>query len=121
MAPANLRRHPKSAAAEWFHIREVGDAIYAIEEPGHVQSYLVNGRLRSALIDTGLGLAPLKPALMDLAHTDMLVLKALEKKPVHRYHLFDRCGGIAIIALVDSQHFVRDHCPVIQSQACDRL
>ncbi len=74
MAPANLRRHPKSAAAEWFHIREVGDAIYAIEEPGHVQSYLVNGRLRSALIDTGLGLAPLKPALMDLAHTDMLVL-----------------------------------------------
>ncbi len=74
MPPANLKRDPISAEAEWFHIRKAGDDIYVIEEPGHVQSYLVNGRRRSALIDTGLGLAPLKPALMALAHADMVVL-----------------------------------------------
>jgi glyoxylase-like metal-dependent hydrolase (beta-lactamase superfamily II) len=62
------------AAVAWFRIRAVADQIYAIEEPGHVQCYLVNGRKRSALIDTGLGLVPLRPVLRDLALTEIVVL-----------------------------------------------
>ncbi len=74
MAPANLIMSHRPAAAGWFRIREVCADVFALEEPGHVQSYLVNGRQRSALIDTGLGLAPLTPALKDLARSDIVVL-----------------------------------------------
>jgi glyoxylase-like metal-dependent hydrolase (beta-lactamase superfamily II) len=57
-----------------LRIHEVADRIFAIEEPGHVQSYLVTGERRSALIDTGLGLAPLRPVLQDRARPEIVVL-----------------------------------------------
>ncbi len=73
--PSASRRTPQPpAAAAWFNIHEVADQIFVIEEPGHVQSYLVNGEHRSALVDTGLGLAPLRPALERLARTEIVVL-----------------------------------------------
>ncbi len=65
---------PPPAAAAWFRIHEVADRIFVIEEPGHVQSYLVNGKHRSALVDTGLGLTPLRPALEHLARPEIVVL-----------------------------------------------
>jgi glyoxylase-like metal-dependent hydrolase (beta-lactamase superfamily II) len=52
----------------------VAEDILAIEEPGHVQSFLVNGRTRSALVDTGLGLVPLRPVLNDLARPEIVVV-----------------------------------------------
>ena len=51
-----------------------GTNAMAIEEPEYVRSDLVNGEHRSALIDTGLGLAPLRPVLQDRAHPEIVVL-----------------------------------------------
>ncbi len=44
-----------TARDEWFRIAEIAPGTFAIEERYHVQSYLVNGTDRSALIDTGMG------------------------------------------------------------------
>ena len=41
--------------SDWYKIDQVEENIFIIEEPRHVQSYLVNTRTHSALIDTGTG------------------------------------------------------------------
>ena len=72
--PSAFQSRSHRLAVSWFRIKEVADQIFAIEEPGHVQSYLVNGDRRSALIDTGLGLAPLHPVVDELAQPEIVVL-----------------------------------------------
>ena len=73
--PSVFQSRSYRLAVSWFRIKEVADQIFAIEEPGHVQSYLVNGDRRSALIDTGLGLAPLHPVMDERAQPEIVVLK----------------------------------------------
>ncbi len=94
--PTTTRKFPPS---DWFRIREVVEQVFVIEEPGHVLSYLVNGRRRSALIDTGLGMAPLRPALQDLTRADIVVLNT-------HWH-FDHVMGnpeFETIAIADEEH-----------------
>jgi glyoxylase-like metal-dependent hydrolase (beta-lactamase superfamily II) len=48
-----LRDHP------WYHVREIASGVYCIAEPSHVNSFLVLGSERAALIDTGLNIGDL--------------------------------------------------------------
>jgi glyoxylase-like metal-dependent hydrolase (beta-lactamase superfamily II) len=50
--------------SEWFKVREVGDATWAIDDQGSDLIYLVAGQERCLLIDTGWGVGDL-PALVD--------------------------------------------------------
>ena len=72
----------------WFKIREVEDDVHVIEETGHVQSYLVNGRTHSALIDTGMGFADIRAAVEHLLRPRVMVLNT-------HWH-FDHIGGNAL-------------------------
>jgi glyoxylase-like metal-dependent hydrolase (beta-lactamase superfamily II) len=69
----------------WFAVRRVRHGVWLIAEPGHVCSWLVEGSERAALIDSGLGIAPVRP-----------VVEALTSRPVtvvnSHYH-FDHVGG----------------------------
>jgi glyoxylase-like metal-dependent hydrolase (beta-lactamase superfamily II) len=71
----------------WFHIRPVADGVWLVAEPGHVNCWLVAGTERAVLLDTGLGLAPIRA-----------VVEALTPVPVEavnsHYH-FDHTGGNA--------------------------
>jgi glyoxylase-like metal-dependent hydrolase (beta-lactamase superfamily II) len=55
-------------SAEWFRVDELGDSVFRISEP-HVHelissnSFLVLGRDRDLIIDSGLGIAPLRPVI----------------------------------------------------------
>ena len=69
----------------WFQIKEVAQDVYAIEEPGHVQSYLINGLKHSALVDTGAGLSDIRRAIQDLRRDRVLVMNT-------HWH-FDHIGG----------------------------
>jgi glyoxylase-like metal-dependent hydrolase (beta-lactamase superfamily II) len=71
--------------AKWFVIEEAAQNVFVIEEPGHAQSYLVNGADRSALIDTGTGLSNIREALRGLLKDDLIVLNT-------HWH-FDHVGG----------------------------
>lgn len=71
--------------AQWFVIKELAQGVYAIEEPGHVQSYLVNGETCSALIDTGAGLSNIRKAVQSLLREDVIALNT-------HWH-FDHIGG----------------------------
>ncbi|MFC1580908.1 MBL fold metallo-hydrolase [Thermodesulfobacteriota bacterium] len=70
---------------QWFQIKEVAQDVYIIEEPGHVQSYLINGRTHSALVDTGAGLSNIREAIQILMRGKVIVLNT-------HWH-FDHIGG----------------------------
>jgi glyoxylase-like metal-dependent hydrolase (beta-lactamase superfamily II) len=68
-----------------FHVSALAEGVWQLTEPGHVASWLVAGDDRAALIDTGCGLAPIRP-----------VVEALTDRPVvvaQTHHHFDHIGG----------------------------
>ncbi|MDF2976969.1 MAG: Zn-dependent hydrolase [Actinomycetospora sp.] len=71
----------------WFSTRPVAPGVWLVAEPGHVNSFLVAGRDRGVLVDSGLGMAPIRP-----------VIEALTDRPVdvvHTHAHLDHVGGDA--------------------------
>ena len=69
----------------WFDIREIDTGIFLIREPGHVQSYLIKGDKKAALIDTGMGFCDLTPLIEKLTDLPLAVFNT-------HWH-FDHIGG----------------------------
>lgn len=76
----------------WFHARPVARDVWLVAEPGHVNSWLVAGRDRAVLVDTGLGIAPIRPVAAGLTDRPLDV--------VHTHAHFDHVGGDAEFARV---------------------
>ena len=74
--------HPRK---EWFHVRELEEGVHVISEPGHVNSYLVQGTDEAVLLDTGLGIANIRHVAESLAGQPLRVINT-------HYH-FDHSGG----------------------------
>ncbi|MBA3413712.1 MAG: MBL fold metallo-hydrolase [Chloroflexia bacterium] len=73
---------------EWFRVSEPEPGVFAIEEPHHferVASYLIVGSERAVLLDTGMGVAPLRPLVEALTDKPLRVLLS------HAH--FDHIGG----------------------------
>ena len=66
--------------------------MWLVAEPGHVNSYLVAGRERAALIDSGLGIGNIRATVGSL--TDLEVMVA------NTHHHFDHVGGNAAFSKV---------------------
>jgi glyoxylase-like metal-dependent hydrolase (beta-lactamase superfamily II) len=79
---------PVTGPIEWFRATKSGEGLFVIEEAPHVQSYLVIGERRSALIDTGMGFSDIRAAVAPLARADVIVLNT-------HWH-FDHVGGNAL-------------------------
>lgn len=63
------KRPTQEQLNRWYETTNLGNSVYAIFEPHHgeeVFCYLVKGGKADMLIDTGMGVKPLKPALKDL-------------------------------------------------------
>lgn len=69
----------------WFVTVPVRRGLWMLCEPGHVQSYLVEGTERAVLIDTGTGIAPIAPVAR------RLTTKPIEVVLTHNH--FDHIGG----------------------------
>jgi glyoxylase-like metal-dependent hydrolase (beta-lactamase superfamily II) len=72
----------------WFRVSEPEPGVFAIEEPRHserVASYLIVGAARALLLDTGMGVAPLRPVVESLTDKPLTVL-------ISHAH-FDHIGG----------------------------
>jgi glyoxylase-like metal-dependent hydrolase (beta-lactamase superfamily II) len=69
----------------WFQTRELHAGVWLVAEPSHVNSWLVAGRERAVLLDTGLGIAPIRPVVEQLTDRPVSVLNT------HAH--FDHVGG----------------------------
>jgi glyoxylase-like metal-dependent hydrolase (beta-lactamase superfamily II) len=72
----------------WFEVYRVAPGTTALYEPGHWQealSYLIEGRERAVLFDTGLGIGDIKAVVDQLTSLPVLVVNSHEH--------FDHIGG----------------------------
>ena len=71
--------------AGWFDVRELEPGVHLIGEPGHVNSFLVQGTTSALLLDTGLGVSDIRKVARELTDRRLLVVNS-------HYH-FDHTGG----------------------------
>src|SRR5262249_57607595 len=71
--------------AGWFATRELPDGVFLIAEPPHVNSFLVVGDERAALIDSGMGIGRIRPVAESLTDRPIEVVNT-------HYH-WDHSGG----------------------------
>lgn len=72
----------------WYEVYDLGTDTYAIYEPGHFQeviSYLILGNEKALLLDTGMGICPIKPLVDKLTSLPLTVINS------HCH--FDHVGG----------------------------
>ena len=91
---ASAKRIPNRSG--WFEILRLPNRVYALWEPGHseqVNAFLVLGRDRDLLYDTGMGIASVADALDDVRRAERLPDKPLTVVLSHNH--LDHNGGIA--------------------------
>lgn len=71
--------------APWHEARQVTRGVWSIAEPSHVNMWLIEGDERSVLLDTGLGIANVRPVVEQLTTRPVSVVNT-------HYH-FDHVGG----------------------------
>jgi glyoxylase-like metal-dependent hydrolase (beta-lactamase superfamily II) len=71
--------------SSWFDVRELEPGVHLVGEPGHVNSFLVQGETSAVLLDTGLGVADIRAVAKELTDKPLLVVNS-------HYH-FDHTGG----------------------------
>ncbi|MGW4073654.1 MBL fold metallo-hydrolase [Streptomyces asiaticus] len=74
-------------ALGWFSVRETAPGVHLIAEPGHVNSYLVQGDELALLYDSGMGIGDIGREVRALTSLPLLV--------VNSHHHFDHRGGNA--------------------------
>ena len=92
-AYAALERVP--VAGDWFEVYRIQPDLYAIYEPGHFQeviSYLITGREKALLVDTGLGMGNIRQVVEQLTSLPVVVMNT------HTH--FDHIGGNALFDTV---------------------
>jgi glyoxylase-like metal-dependent hydrolase (beta-lactamase superfamily II) len=71
--------------SDWFTTRQLDDDVFLIGEPPHVNSFLVVGDERAALIDSGMGIGRIRPVAESLTDRPIEVVNT-------HYH-WDHSGG----------------------------
>lgn len=69
----------------WHAVREIRRGIWSVAEPSHVTMWLVVGTDRAVLLDSGLGLVPVRPVVEALTDLPISIVNT-------HYH-FDHVGG----------------------------
>lgn len=79
------QRPPGPFRSSWFEVVQVDAGVHMISEPGHVNSWLIEGAKAALLFDTGLGVANIKTVAEELSPLSLIVVNS-------HYH-FDHTGG----------------------------
>lgn len=88
--PANAALPRVKVSSEWFEVYQAALGVFALVEPQQFQeaiSYLIVGRERALLFDSGIGLLPIRPVVEELTKLPIEVLNS------HTH--FDHVGGNA--------------------------
>jgi glyoxylase-like metal-dependent hydrolase (beta-lactamase superfamily II) len=75
----------------WFEVRDLGDGIQLIAEPGHANSFLVSGTMTALLFDTGTGIVAISDVVRELTDLPLIVVNSHD-------HLDHRGGNAALVS-----------------------
>jgi glyoxylase-like metal-dependent hydrolase (beta-lactamase superfamily II) len=75
----------RGAREAWFYTRRVAPGVWLVGEPQHVYSWLVEGSDRAVMLDTGMGVLPIRPVAESVTDRPVDVVNT-------HYH-FDHIGG----------------------------
>jgi glyoxylase-like metal-dependent hydrolase (beta-lactamase superfamily II) len=78
------------AAESWFRLAALEPGVWLVGEPGHVNSWLIQGSERDVLLDTGMGLADISAAVASVSPR--------EPEVVNSHVHFDHVGGNELFA-----------------------
>lgn len=84
----NAKLNKRTSVSDWFEIYELDHATFALLEPYHweeVFSYLIIGRQKAVLFDSGMGIADIKAEVEQLTSLPIVV--------VNSHAHFDHIGG----------------------------
>ncbi|HEY8840706.1 MAG TPA: MBL fold metallo-hydrolase [Candidatus Dormibacteraeota bacterium] len=70
----------------WFEVAKMEAGVYLVSEPGHVNSWLIEGSKSAVLFDTGLGVANIRKVAEEITPHKLLVVNS-------HYH-FDHTGDL---------------------------
>ncbi len=70
----NAAPAPNATADSWYKARKVAEGVWCIDDHGSDNMYLVEGREKAMLIDTGLGVAKLSDFVGTLTHLPLIVV-----------------------------------------------
>ena len=104
--PANAALPRVTVPSDWFEVYRVDPDVYAIYEPRQWQeviSYLVVGRERALLFDTGMGIAEIGAVVSALTDRPVIVLNSHS----HHDHVGNNYAFTRVLALDLS--YTRDH------------
>jgi len=88
LRPALLKLKEVKTSHPWFKVYDVGNHVFAIDEPYNYEetiSYLIIGKNKALLFDTGMGLDSISKVVKELTHLPITVLNS------HTH--FDHIGG----------------------------
>jgi len=92
---------------EWFDVRQLAPSVWLIAEPGHVNSFLIEGTESAVLLDTGLGVSNIRAVVDSLSGKPVVV--------VNSHHHFDHVGGNQLFADIaihrSGEHLLQDAPP----------
>jgi glyoxylase-like metal-dependent hydrolase (beta-lactamase superfamily II) len=77
--------HVNPFRTAWFEVAKMEAGVYLVSEPGHVNSWLIEGSKSALLFDTGLGVANIRKVAEEITPNKLLV--------VNSHHHFDHTGG----------------------------
>jgi len=69
----------------WFEVSQLEPGVHLVSEPGHVNSWLIEGSDSALLFDTGLGVANIRKVAEEITPRKLIVVNS-------HYH-FDHTGG----------------------------
>jgi len=75
------RREFAAAAESWFRVSPLEPGVWLVGEPGHVNSWLIQGSERDVLLDTGLGLADISVAVASVSPRQPGIAASIIKPP----------------------------------------
>jgi len=76
---SSVRVEKVEVSDDWFEVYEILPDVFSIREPGHwekVISYLVVGKERALLFDTGTGISDIRAVVSELTKLDVLVVNS---------------------------------------------
>jgi glyoxylase-like metal-dependent hydrolase (beta-lactamase superfamily II) len=82
---SRLERAEDATSLAWFCVREVVLGVWLLGEPQHVYTWLVAGDDRAGLLDSGMGILPIRPVAAGVTPLPLSVVNT-------HYH-FDHIGG----------------------------